>query len=105
MSNDYYDINIFLSPENPCTFLLAKEKTWKIIFNTNGELSQNRSEKQIMPFERIVNWLFNDMWRYLVFDCFDWKNGVFQQTVVGAYYILKVIYSNSNIRSWYPELV
>ena len=40
--------------ENPCTFLLAKEKAWKHIFNTNSELSQNRTEKQIMPFKTTV---------------------------------------------------
>ena len=45
-SNDYNEINVFLSLENPCTFLLAKEKTWKGIFNTNSELSQNRTEKE-----------------------------------------------------------
>ena len=47
--------------ENPCTLLLAKEKTWKRIFNTNSELSPNRAEKQIMPFKTTVNWLFNDI--------------------------------------------
>ena len=31
--------------ENPCTFLLVKEKTGKCIFNTNSELLQNRTEK------------------------------------------------------------
>ena len=41
--------NIFLSLENPYTFLLAKEKTWRHIFNTNSELLQNGPEKQIMP--------------------------------------------------------
>ena len=45
MSIDNNTINIFLSLEKPCTFLLAKEKTWKRIFNTNSELSQNRTEK------------------------------------------------------------
>ena len=50
-SNDYNNINIFLALENPCTFLLAKEKTWKRAFNTNNELSQNRTEKQIMLFK------------------------------------------------------
>ena len=47
--------------EDPCTFLLAKEKTWKGIFNTSSELSQNRTEKQIMLFKRTVNCLFNDI--------------------------------------------
>ena len=82
------DINIFLSLENPCTFLLAKENPWKSIFNSNSESSQNRSEKQIMPFETTVHWLFNDIWRYLVIGCFDGKIGVFQQIVVKVYYIL-----------------
>ena len=62
----------------------AKEKTWKRIFNTNSELSQNRTEKQIMPFKTTVNWLFNDISCYLATGCFDWKIGVFQQTVLGA---------------------
>ena len=34
--------------ENASTFLLAKEKTWKYIFNTSSELSENRTEKQII---------------------------------------------------------
>ena len=75
------NINIFLSLENPCTFLLAKEKTWKRIFNTNSELSQNRTEKQIMSSKAAINWLFNDKRRYLFIASFDWKIGVFQKTV------------------------
>ena len=59
-STNINDINIFLSVENPCTFLLAKEKIWKGIFNTNSELSQNRTEKQIILFKTTVNCLFND---------------------------------------------
>ena len=38
-----------------CTFLLAKEKTWKCIFHTNSEVFQNRWEKEIMPFKTTVN--------------------------------------------------
>ena len=49
----------------PCTFLVAKEKTWKRIFNTNSELSQNRAEKQSMLSKTAINWLFNDVWCYL----------------------------------------
>ena len=60
-STDNNDINIFLSLGNPCTFLLAKEKTGKRICNTNTELSQNRTEKQIMPSETTTTWLFNDI--------------------------------------------
>ena len=76
------DINIFLSLENPCTFLLAKENTWKRIFNTNCKLSQNRTKKHIMSLETTVNWLFHNTWCYLVNGCFDWKIGVFQQIAV-----------------------
>ena len=47
-SNDYNDINIFLSLENSRTFLLAKEKSWKRIFKTNSELLQNHAEKQFV---------------------------------------------------------
>ena len=57
-------------------------KTWKRIFNTNIELSQNRTKKQIIPFKTTVHWIFNDTWCYLVIGCFDWKIGLFQQTVV-----------------------
>ena len=68
--------------ENPCTLLLAKEKTWKDIFNTNSELSQKSTEKQIMLFKTTVNCLFNDIWCYLFIGCFAWKIGIFQQAVV-----------------------
>ena len=78
-STNNNDINIFLSLENPCTFLLTKEKTWRRIVFTNSNLSQNRTEKQIMPSQTTINWLFNDIWCYLFFACFDWKIGVFQQ--------------------------
>ena len=54
------------------------------MFNANCELSQNRTEKQIMPIKTTVNWLFNDIWCYLVMGYFDWKISVFQQTVVGG---------------------
>ena len=43
---------------------------------------QNPTEKQIMLFKTTVNCLFNDMWCHLVIGCFDWKFGVFEQTVV-----------------------
>ena len=67
---DNSDINIFLSLKNPCT--------WKRIFNTNSELSQNRTEKQIIPSKATVNWLFNEILCYLFIGCFDWKTDVFQ---------------------------
>ena len=62
---------MYLSLESPCTFLLAKENTRKRIFNINGELLQNRAEKQIMASETTVNCLFNDILCYLFIVCFD----------------------------------
>ena len=70
--------------------MLLKEKTWKRIFNINNELSQNRIEKQIMPLKTTLNWLFNDIWRYLVIASFDWKIGIFRQTVVRVYCIVNI---------------
>ena len=67
------------------TFLLEKEKAWKRIFNTNVELLQNLTEKQIMSFKSPVNWLLNDIWHYLVTGCVDWKICVFQQICKGSY--------------------
>ena len=66
------------------TTALASSCHWKTIvpFNTNSELSQNRTEKQIMLFKTTLNWLFNDIWCYLVIGSFDWKIGIFQQTVL-----------------------
>ena len=88
-NTDNNDINVFSSLENLCTFLLAEEKTWKRIFNTNCKVLQNCTGKQIMPSRIIINWLFNDIWCYLFIACFDWKIGVFQQRVLRVYYILK----------------
>ena len=70
-----------MSLEDPRTFLLAKEKTWKRVFNTDIELSQNHTEKQIIPFKTTINWLFNDIWCQLLIG----KIGVFQQTLVRVY--------------------
>ena len=67
------------------------------MFNANSELSQNCTEKQIMPFKTIVNWLFNDTWCYLVTGCFDWKIVAFQQAVVKIYYILKCTLNNRTV--------
>ena len=78
-----------MSLENPCSFLLAKEKTWKSIFNSNIVLSQNLTEKQIMPSKTTVNFLFNDILCYFFIACFDLKIDVFQQAVVKIYHILK----------------
>ena len=76
-----HNINIFLSLENPCAFLIAKGITWKSIFNANSELPQNRTEKTNYAIQNNIK----------VIGCFDWKIVVFQQTVVRVYFILKRI--------------
>ena len=60
-----------MSMKNPCTFLLVKEKTLKSIVDTNSELLQNHTEKQIIQFETTVNWPFKHMLHYLIISCFD----------------------------------
>ena len=85
-NTDNNDINISLSLQNPCNFSLWK----KIAENANTELSQNCTEKQIMPSKITINWLFNDILCYLFIACFDWKIRVFQQTVVRVYYTLNI---------------
>ena len=42
-----------------------------------------------MPSKRKTNWLFNDVCCLLIAS-FDWKIGVFQQTIETVYYILNV---------------
>ena len=78
---DNNDINIFLSLENLCNLFLAKERTWKRIFNANSELSQKCIEKD-MPFKTKVNWLFYDIWCYIVIGHFSCKTGIFERAVV-----------------------
>ena len=81
--------------------MLARGKTWKHTFNTNRELSQNRTEKQIMLFKTTVNCLFNDIWCYLVIGCFDWKICVFQQTCKGFIVSLKDIWLQGSDKTKY----
>ena len=52
-------------------FCLLKKRPEFWIFNTNSELSQNYSAKQIMPFKTTLNWLLNYMLCYLVMGGFD----------------------------------
>ena len=52
-------------------------------------LTMDRTGKKIMPSKTTVSWLFKNICCYLVIAFFDWKIGVFQQTVVRVYYILK----------------
>ena len=68
MSTYKNNINIFLPPENPCTSLLRK-KGRETHFDTNSELSQYRTEKQIMSSKTTINKLFNDIC-YLFITCF-----------------------------------
>ena len=47
-----------------------------------------------MPSKTRINFLFNDIC-YLFIACFDWKIGIFQQTVVSVYYILKLLFNRA----------
>ena len=90
-----------MSLENPCTFLIAKEKTWKRIFNTNSELSQNRTEKQIMLFKTTVKyWLFNDIYMILfshwLFWLQNWRFSTSSCNLVARQY-------SGNIRWMFPQ--
>ena len=70
-------------------------------FNTNSELSQKLTAKQILSFKTTVKWLFNDIWCYIVIGCFDWKIRVFQQTVLRG-----LLYpSNKNNLLWLQKRV
>ena len=44
---------------------------------------------KILQKNKLCYWLFKDIWCYLFISCFDWKVGVFQQTVVRVYDIRK----------------
>ena len=89
-----------MSLENLCTFLLVKEKTRKHTFNIKSKLSQNCTEKQIMPLKETVNWPFTDKWYYWVIAFLNWKIGIFQQTVAGVYCILKPTIGLCTRRIW-----
>ena len=61
-----------------------------------------------MPSKTTVNWLFNYIWCYLFIACCDWGIGVFQQTVVRVYYILKLnagLFANDIFKNfnWFLE--
>ena len=82
--------------------MLAKKNPWKRIFNTNSELSQNRTEKQTMPSKTTINWLFNDIWHYLFIACFDWKIGFFNKQLYG--FIISLNLSCYNFKGLYMSM-
>ena len=47
--------------ENLCIIFLTKKDLKMHFLNTNSELSQKRTEKQIMLSKIVINWLFNDI--------------------------------------------
>ena len=53
-----------------------------------------------MLFKTTVNWLLNDIWCYLIIACFDWKIGVFQETVVRVCYNLNADRKGDFYFSW-----
>ena len=58
-----------------------------------------------MSFKKTVNWLFNDIWCYLVIDSFDWKIRVFQLTVAEVYYIINRFEGDHACKSNLTEIV
>ena len=71
------------------TMTLISSCQWKtlVIFclrkkRPENALLQNRTEKQIMTPKTKINWLFTDIRCYLFIVCFDWKVGVYKQTVL-----------------------
>ena len=68
-SNNNNNIKIFLSLENPCAFLLVKEKTWKCIFN---ELSQNCTESYLLVVPKLGNFP----------ECFNFGISIFQMVQI-----------------------
>ena len=74
----------------PCTFLLAKENTGKRFFNTNSELSQNRTEKQIMSFKTTLNWLFHNILSYLLIGSFDLKIDISSTNSCDGFIVLRI---------------
>ena len=83
LCNNY--MNILLSLKNPCTFLLAKEKTWKDIFNSNSELSQNYTEKELCHLkQQLIGYLiiYDVIYSLLVL--------IEKLQVANVYYILQV---------------
>ena len=68
-SNNNNNIKIFLSLENPCAFLLVKEKTWKCIFN---ELSQNCTESYLSVVPKFGNFP----------ECFNFGISIFQMVQI-----------------------
>ena len=67
---------------------LRKKRHENVFLTLTVNYGKIVQQKKIMPLETKVNWQFNDIWCYLLIAYFDWKIGVFQQTVVSVYYIL-----------------
>ena len=63
-----------------------------------------QKNKYCLPSKTTLNGLFYDIWCYLFIAGFEWKIGVFQQTVVRVYYILTssnlaLLFSKSILKS------
>ena len=63
-SNDYNNINYFLSLGNPCTFLLAKEKTQKRTFHIIARLYKKKTNYAIQNNSKLAI----NMWCYLLIE-------------------------------------
>ena len=74
-----------MSLENPCTFCLQK----KIPENAFLTLTVNYHKiVQIMSFKTTLNWLFNEIWCYLVISSLIGKLAFFNKQLQWVYYAL-----------------
>ena len=54
-------------------FCLRKKKPGNVFLTLIVNYRKIVQKNKIIPFKTTVNWLFNDIWCYLVIGCFDWK--------------------------------
>ena len=96
-SNDNNKINNFCHWKNLLHFCLRKKRPENAFLILTVNYRKIVQINRICPPKQQINWLFNDIWRYLVIACFDWKLGVFQQAVWRIYYILNEFISHSKV--------
>ena len=77
--------------KTPVHFFLPKKRSENAILTLIMNYLKIAQKKQIMLSKTAINLLFNNIGCYLFSACFDWKVGVFQQTVVRVYYFLKYL--------------
>ena len=57
--------------KTPVPFYRRKKRPKKAFLTLTENYRKIVQKKKIMPFKTTVNWLFNDISRYLIVACFD----------------------------------